>query len=789
MPRAHKEQPRKEERHPLLERSIAFWERHRLPLIIIAIGIAVLIVLLSITKSYLAIQFLLGNDLLVEAIGENTSVSVAAGTRVTLPLSVAVTANPFCESACTAILRDVSTGDELYAETFEIRTGDPYSTTREISTPARGAGQALYRHEITCAATPSAWCHTGGVAVTRDLLITIDYGPTPEQLAKRAQLKTELLAIAASAAQARARNTALATDLAALNATIDADSALAQLAQAQAETDQLDATLTRAQAYWNDEDDVALAQAASEAQGLLAQAAVSGDAVSNMTAQLIAHQNTVANGLNAIHTTLLDIASVPTANVTLQSDRSTAIVAYTATQSLLTGSRNNALVRENALSTLATTITSLASAFEAENSDGALTLDAKAALVLDALCTAGVSCVIHPMIPTLANTTALDQTISCTRINNASITLALIRASLEQEAQDDNISGNATLTALAQAQASERYRLERDTALTALASIPGAPHTAQLTTILIAQPTNAPIALNDTGIEPLVGIALIDMYPLMCAAPPNITFPTPSITPYSSTPIPVTNGTITLPDTVPQCCVLGECRACCDDSACRGAIEPPIIFIHGHAFNQGTSAEYSLDAFDLIQRHLESDGWLDTGTIALSDEVRANSWTRAGVPISTKASYYLDVYAGADNAVLVQTKSESIDTYVLKLNDIIEETRRRTGQDKVIIVAHSMGSFATQQFLLDHAGDVDAVALTGTAALDLLEPALDLSGDVDLSAFNTPSSRRARTTTGFLATTRSSMHTSQIPCAGSVSTPNRRGRCSPVPAEPPTATS
>jgi alpha-beta hydrolase superfamily lysophospholipase len=56
----------------------------------------------------------------------------------------------------------------------------------------------------------------------------------------------------------------------------------------------------------------------------------------------------------------------------------------------------------------------------------------------------------------------------------------------------------------------------------------------------------------------------------------------------------------------------------------------------------------------------------------------------------------------------------------------------------VLVVAHSMGSFATQQFLLDHGADVDAVALTGTAALDLLEPALDLSKDLDLSAFNAP---------------------------------------------------
>jgi alpha-beta hydrolase superfamily lysophospholipase len=54
----------------------------------------------------------------------------------------------------------------------------------------------------------------------------------------------------------------------------------------------------------------------------------------------------------------------------------------------------------------------------------------------------------------------------------------------------------------------------------------------------------------------------------------------------------------------------------------------------------------------------------------------------------------------------------------------------------IAIVAHSMGSFATQQFLLDHGTEVDAVALTGTAALDLLEPALDLSADLELSAFN-----------------------------------------------------
>src|SRR2546429_681994 len=57
----------------------------------------------------------------------------------------------------------------------------------------------------------------------------------------------------------------------------------------------------------------------------------------------------------------------------------------------------------------------------------------------------------------------------------------------------------------------------------------------------------------------------------------------------------------------------------------------------------------------------------------------------------------------------------------------------------LILLGHSMGSFAVQQYLFDHSGDVDAVVLTGTAAIDLLEGALDLDQPMDLTAFNAPS--------------------------------------------------
>ena len=56
----------------------------------------------------------------------------------------------------------------------------------------------------------------------------------------------------------------------------------------------------------------------------------------------------------------------------------------------------------------------------------------------------------------------------------------------------------------------------------------------------------------------------------------------------------------------------------------------------------------------------------------------------------------------------------------------------------LILLGHSMGSFAVQQYLLDHSDDVAGVVLTGTAVIDLLEPALDLDQPLDLAMFNAP---------------------------------------------------
>ncbi|HEY0812084.1 MAG TPA: alpha/beta hydrolase [Pseudonocardia sp.] len=76
---------------------------------------------------------------------------------------------------------------------------------------------------------------------------------------------------------------------------------------------------------------------------------------------------------------------------------------------------------------------------------------------------------------------------------------------------------------------------------------------------------------------------------------------------------------------------------------------------------------------------------------------------------------------------------------------LVERIHDRQPDLPVVLLGHSMGSFAAQQYVLDHSSRIAGLVLSGTAAIDLLEPALDLDSPIDLSGFNAPFPNR----TGF----------------------------------------
>lgn len=92
--------------------------------------------------------------------------------------------------------------------------------------------------------------------------------------------------------------------------------------------------------------------------------------------------------------------------------------------------------------------------------------------------------------------------------------------------------------------------------------------------------------------------------------------------------------------------------------------------------------------------------------------------------------------AKSSSKELGQLGSSGWTMLVKDIHLLVKLVRAENHSIPLVLLGHSMGSFAVQQYILDHSAEVDAVVLTGTTALDLLRPAADLDQPPKLSAYN-----------------------------------------------------
>ncbi len=74
------------------------------------------------------------------------------------------------------------------------------------------------------------------------------------------------------------------------------------------------------------------------------------------------------------------------------------------------------------------------------------------------------------------------------------------------------------------------------------------------------------------------------------------------------------------------------------------------------------------------------------------------------------------------------------DALVADLVALTRMAREREGRLPLILLGHSMGSFAAQQYVLDHSDLVAGVVLSGSAAFDMLT--IDADQEIDLTSIN-----------------------------------------------------
>tara|TARA_Y100000310_G_C20682443_1_gene816785 strand:- start:2125 stop:3558 length:1434 start_codon:yes stop_codon:yes gene_type:complete len=155
-----------------------------------------------------------------------------------------------------------------------------------------------------------------------------------------------------------------------------------------------------------------------------------------------------------------------------------------------------------------------------------------------------------------------------------------------------------------------------------------------------------------------------------------------------------------LSDNPPECCFFGECKACCNTEECKNDPDTfPIVFVHGHAVRRSNSVEYSLNSFNSMQKKLEKDGYLNAGVLLNSGTEGESDLGLSGKPVSVRVTYYYDIFRGDEGYTTVPTKSESIDTYALRLNDLVEIVKKRTGKPKVNIISFSMGGLVSRKYI------------------------------------------------------------------------------------------
>lgn len=172
------------------------------------------------------------------------------------------------------------------------------------------------------------------------------------------------------------------------------------------------------------------------------------------------------------------------------------------------------------------------------------------------------------------------------------------------------------------------------------------------------------------------------------------------------------SSNFTLEEPSPVCCFRKECYKCIDDSS----LNYPLILVHGHSFNERLSAELSMESFSDMAQAFERDGYLDAGYFYRSKYEGSPGGYLGGINASivVEATYYLDSSSTGEDSFIYDSKWDSIDVYSLRLKDIIDNVLYITGKDKVIIVAHSMGSLVTRRYMQLYGEDnLDRVVLIG----------------------------------------------------------------------------
>ncbi len=671
---------------------------HKKKVILVIIILAILGIAFG-AKIALFVNFLLGNDIVVKVHASEEWVELAHGENQTLTFDASVTTNPFCKALCTSVFEDVGHDVVVEEDSFTLRPALPLRKEYVVQPPEQGTGIDLYRFSLECTSVSTLLCHTNQQPTTRSLMILVEYGLTEEEQELKEDLQHELQTINDRLYYVYGQEAAFQSLAEVLS--INLENLTTTLVEAQQ-------GMRRVEGLWEQQDYISLVEEVQAVQDRVSQVESSAQIINTTISNEVQRQNSFAQNLSSIRNSLFIIRdSTLPASVDLT---------FNSTAALFNAIIASGKWNESIIAALSNQTNFLASQSTSEVRMETLRYELERDILSDTLCMLIADCPSHPPLQDRAIQTQFNFSTACTELDTLKQYIVDVNASLRNaflaQAYPNATSFWENITLMVS-------NARSTTITTYLQTLPAGNNTPLIRTFLEPPVVEETTFFPGYNLTPALAAELIKTLSISCSfadfALPLAEINYTPLTMPEIIPLPI-NFSFTDPE--PQCCIFGDCSNCCSTPACQN--DPatyPVVFLHGHAVSKETSADYSLEGFNQIQERLEEEGYLNAGAITLytSRNIPPGSWGKLNVPLALRASYYFDLFEEPENYVVVPTKSENIDTYAIRLKDLIDTIKYKTGKPKVNLVAFSMGGLVARRYLQVFGSDnVNMLIMIGT---------------------------------------------------------------------------
>lgn len=666
--------------------------------IIISLLIIVsLIFIFSVFNTYLYLNFIFGNDILIELGSNKDTITLKRGETDSVIYDYSVVSNPFCKANCHTLFIDKSRNELIEIDSFIMQPGVGQNNEYVITAKEYGSGQDIYSFEVSCNVNKTFFCHTNGQTMTQIKALFVNYGLNESEQILETTLNNTLNNYIDDLVVLDKNLARLELNYQEINDSVYSETFENSLLSLKKIRDKLIIQLNNLNAIWEKEDYNSLFILSISFNETLLLYKNNLTLLEQESVNYATNYNLALNETYNSYFLILDLL----ANKSFEKTRlNQTIMDLMFIEINLNNTLNNRTSFEKKIGLfydLKTQIDQIYSKIYNMIKIDFFKKQVSLQLNHDLYCILSDAC-------TSQNTLEPLQLAKYYNIDNVCENIDILQEIFIDNRYNGSI-GNHNLSELDNEIEIMKYGLIKDYA----GSLDKGNEHYELLNDIIA--SNYPskelnpalninksilfryfISLNLTACNDLVSYTGKDINKMFIEFQDNRS--------YDENDVMINN--ITFEGHALKCCMDNNCSRCCDESCKSDPGLYPIMIVHGHAFNKDTSAEYSLLNLNFISKCLEKIGYVNLGTLSSYDLIENDGvWSKMNAPISIKVSYYYDNLYSQDNLdfLLVQRKSETIDTYAIRLNELIDIVIEKTGRDKIDIIAHSMGGLAVRRYL------------------------------------------------------------------------------------------